>query len=83
MVNKTFEIYLTEPQCEVLKEMARASGDTVQEYLQGCVFAMLRTDIDLYFGTSESITEELNTKLQIQEVANQLQNTKNELSTTV
>jgi hypothetical protein len=62
-----FQIDLTQPQYEVLREITRASGDTVQEWLQDCVLSMLRSDIELYFGTSEAIVKELNQKLQIAE----------------
>jgi hypothetical protein len=45
-------------------------GDTIQEWLQDCDLSMLRSDIDLYFGTSKAIVQELNRKLGgIEEVA--------------
>jgi hypothetical protein len=61
-----FEIDLTEPQYEVLRAVTRASGDTVQEWLQTCVIQGLESDIELYFGTSEAITKDLNSKLQLE-----------------
>lgn len=67
MTNKAFQIFLSEPQVEVLTEIVRASGDTIQDWLQDCVISMLRSDIDLYFGSSEALTRELNRKLQIEE----------------
>jgi hypothetical protein len=71
MIRKCFQVFLTESQCEVLKEVARASGETSDEYLQGCVLSMLQSDIELYYGTSKAIVEELNGKLHIKEITKQ------------
>ena len=65
-----FQIDLTQPQYEVLREITRASGDTIQEWLQDCVIQGLEADVSLYYGTSEAIVEELNQKLQLEEVTN-------------
>jgi hypothetical protein len=66
-MTRKFEIFLTEPQIQVLEEVARAAGQTVQEWLQDCVISMLRSNIDLYFGSSNAISEELNSMLQLKE----------------
>jgi hypothetical protein len=67
MTRNCFQIFLTEPQTEVVQEVARAAGQTVQEWLQDCVILMLRSNTDLYFGSSNTISEELNRKLELKE----------------
>jgi hypothetical protein len=52
-------VYITESQYEVLKTLANASGDTPDEWLQSAVTQGFESDIDLYFGASESIREKL------------------------
>lgn len=66
-ITRRFEIHLTEPQHEVLKEVTRASGDTIERYLHDTVIGGLQSDIDLYFGHSKTMTEQLNKKLHIKE----------------
>jgi hypothetical protein len=56
-------IRLTESQYEVLKTVAEASGDTLDEYLHTVVIQGIQSDIDLYFGHSKSIKEKLYKKL--------------------
>ena len=48
-------VRLTESQYEALKAVAEASGDTLDEWLHSyCNQEVLQSDIDLYFGKSES-----------------------------
>jgi hypothetical protein len=56
-------VRLTESQYEVLKTVAEASGDTLDEYLHSCVIQGTESDIDLYFGRSKAIKEKLYKKL--------------------
>jgi hypothetical protein len=42
-----FYIHLTDPELEVLKAVAEASGDSLDEYLHVCVLEELGADIDL------------------------------------
>jgi predicted DNA-binding protein len=56
-------IRLTESQYEVLKTVAEASGDTLDEYLHTVVIQGIQSDIDLYFGHSKAIKEKLYKKL--------------------
>jgi hypothetical protein len=62
-IMQSLRILLTEPQYEVLEEITRASGDTIEEYLQSRVLAMMRSDIDEYFGFRHKYREELKKKL--------------------
>jgi hypothetical protein len=65
-----FQIELTESQYEALKEVARAWGDdSPEQYLYDAVLQSLQSDIDLMFGNSEAIVQELNRKLELQEAA--------------
>lgn len=50
---------LTESQYEVLNTLANVSGDTPDEWLHTTVIQGLYTDIDLYFGTIETIQGKL------------------------
>jgi hypothetical protein len=52
-------IRLTESQYEVLKTVAEASGDTLDEWLYATVLGGFESDIDLYYGKSENIKEKL------------------------
>jgi hypothetical protein len=58
-----FNIYLKDSEVEVLKAVAEASGDSIDEWLHSCVIGGLQSDIDLYFGHSEAIKEKLGKKL--------------------
>lgn len=59
-----FQIHLTDSHYEVLKTVSEASGeDTLDEYLHTTVIQGIQSDIDLYFGKSENITEKLYKKL--------------------
>jgi hypothetical protein len=51
-------IRITESQYEVLKTVAEASGDLHTTVIQG-----IQSDIELYFGHSETITEKLYKKI--------------------
>jgi hypothetical protein len=46
-----------------LKSVAEASGDTLDEWLHACLLQGIESDIDLYFGKSESIKEKLYKKV--------------------
>ena len=52
-------VRITESQYEALKTVAEASGDSLDEWLHTCVIQGIESDIDLYFGKSESIKEKL------------------------
>ena len=52
-------VRITESQYEALKVVAEASGDTLHEWLHSTVIGGIESDIDLYFGKSESIKEKL------------------------
>ena len=56
-------VRITESQYEALKVVAEASGDTLHEWLHSTVIGGIQSDIDLYFGKSESIKEKLYTKV--------------------
>jgi hypothetical protein len=56
-------VRLTESQYEALKAVAEASGDTLHEWLHSTVIGGIQSDIDLYFGKSESIKEKLYKKV--------------------
>ena len=56
-------VRLTESQYEVLKAVAEASGDILDEYLHTSIIQAIQSDIDLYFGKSESIQEKLYKKI--------------------
>jgi hypothetical protein len=58
-----FQIDLTEPRTEVLREVSRAWGETPERYIQSAVMEALQSDIDLMFGNSKAIAAELNQKL--------------------
>jgi predicted HicB family RNase H-like nuclease len=58
-IDMDLRIRITESQYEVLKTVAEASGDTLDEYLQSCVIQGIESDIDLYFGHSKAIKEKL------------------------
>ena len=62
---QSLRILLTEPQMEVLEELVKASGGTVEEYHQGCVLAIMKSDIDEYFGFRHKYRDELKKKLQM------------------
>jgi hypothetical protein len=57
------KISITESQYEALKTVAEASGDSLDEWLHTCVIKGIESDIDLYFGKSESIKEKLYKKV--------------------
>lgn len=59
----SFQVQLTEPEIEVLKALAEAAGDTIEEYLHHCIINAFEGDIDLYFGRSRAINEKLLRKL--------------------
>ena len=56
-------VRITESQYEALKAVAEASGDTLHEWLHSTVIGGIESDIDLYFGKSESIKEKLYKKV--------------------
>jgi hypothetical protein len=56
-------VRITESQYEALKTVAEASGDTLDEYLHTSIIQAIQSDIDLYFGKSESIKEKLYKKI--------------------
>ena len=56
-------VRITESQYEALKAVAEASGDSLDEWLHTCVIQGIESDIDLYFGKSESIKEKLYKKV--------------------
>ena len=56
-------VRITESQYEALKVVAEASGDTLHEWLHSTVIGGIESDIDLYFGKSESIKEKLYKKV--------------------
>ena len=56
-------VRITEFQYEALKAVAEASGDTLDEWLHSTVIGGIQSDIDLYFGKSESIKEKLYKKV--------------------
>ena len=56
-------VRITESQYEALKSVAEASGDTLDEWLHACLIQGIESDIDLYFGKSESIKEKLYKKV--------------------
>jgi predicted DNA-binding protein len=66
-------IRLTESQYEVLKTVAEASGDTLDEYLHTVVIQGIQSDIDLYFGHSKAIKEKLYKKLGREKYTSQYQ----------
>jgi len=51
-------VRITESQYEVLKTVAKASGDTLDEWLHTTVIQGIQSDIDLYFR-SKTIQEKL------------------------
>jgi hypothetical protein len=57
------DIHLTDQELDVLKAVAEASGDSIDEWIHSCVIGGLQGDIDLYFGHSEAIKEKLNKKM--------------------
>jgi hypothetical protein len=57
------KISITESQYEALKTVAEASRDSLDEWLHTCVIQGIESDIDLYFGKSESIKEKLYKKV--------------------
>ena len=56
-------VRITESQYEELKAVAEASGDTLDEWFHSTVIGGIQSDIDLYFGKSESIKEKLYNKV--------------------
>lgn len=56
-------IRITESQYEVLKVVAEASGDSLEEWLHTCVVQGIEADIELYFSHSKAITEKLYKKV--------------------
>jgi hypothetical protein len=58
-----FSIHLTDSEVEVLKKVAEASGDSLDEYIHACVIGGIESDIDHYFGRSEAIKDKLIKKL--------------------
>jgi predicted DNA-binding protein len=58
-IDMDLRIRITESQYEALKVIAKASGDTLDEYLHSCVIQGIESDIDLYFGDSKAIKEKL------------------------
>jgi len=55
-------VRITESQYEVLKTVAKASGDTLDEWLHTTVIQGIQSDIDLYFR-SKTIQEKLYKKV--------------------
>jgi hypothetical protein len=47
----------------VLKAVAEASGDSLDQYLHDCVMEEIRADVDCFFGNSKAIKEKLVKKL--------------------
>jgi hypothetical protein len=62
-IEMDLRVRITESQYEALKTVAEASGDTLDEWLHTCVIQGIESDIDLYFGKSESIKEKLYKKV--------------------
>ena len=62
-IDMDLRIRITESQYEALKSVAEASGDTLDEWLHSTVIGGIDSDIDLYFGKSESIKEKLYKKV--------------------
>jgi predicted HicB family RNase H-like nuclease len=58
-IDVDLRVRITESQYEAMKTVAEASGDTLDEYLHGCVIQGMGSDIDLYFGHSKTISEKL------------------------
>jgi hypothetical protein len=58
-----FYIHLTDSEVEVLKAVAEASGDSLDQYLHDCVMEEIRADVDCFFGNSKAIKEKLVKKL--------------------
>jgi hypothetical protein len=56
-------VHITESQYEALEAVAEASGDTLDEWLHSTVIGGIQSDIDLYFGKSESINKRLYKKV--------------------
>ena len=56
-------VRVSESQYEALNSVAEASGDTLDEWLHSTVIGGIQSDIDLYFGKSESIKEKLYKKV--------------------
>ena len=54
---------LSESQYEVLKKVAEASGDTIDEYVHSEIIQGLESDIDMYFGHSKTLKVRLYKKL--------------------
>ena len=62
-IDMDLRVRITESQYEALKVVAEASGDTLHEWLHSTVIGGIESDIDLYFGKSESIKEKLYKKV--------------------
>ena len=58
-------VKLTGSQYEVLKTIAEASGDTIDEHIHSEITQGLESDIDMYFGHSKTIKEKLFKKLKL------------------
>ena len=64
-IDMDLRIHITESRSQVLKTVAGASGDTLDEYLHSCLIESMEADIDVYFGTSKAIKEKLYKKLEV------------------
>ena len=62
-IDMDLRVRITESQYEALKAVAEASGDTLDEWLHSTVIGGIQSDIDLYFGKSDSIKEKLYKKV--------------------
>jgi hypothetical protein len=62
-IDMDLRVRVTESQYEALKAVAETLGDTLDEYLHSCVIQGIQSDIDLYFGKSESIKAKLYKKV--------------------
>jgi hypothetical protein len=58
-IDMDLRVRITESQYEALKSVAEASGDSLDEWIHSTVMGGIQSDIDLYFGKSESIKEKL------------------------
>ena len=59
-----FHIHLTDQQVVVLRAISTASGDTIDEYLHSEIIQGMQSDIDSYFGESQTLKEKLYKQLE-------------------
>jgi hypothetical protein len=62
-IDMDLRVRIKESQYEVLKTVAEALGDSLDEWLHTTVIQGIQSDIELYFGHSETITEKLYKKV--------------------